>query len=379
MPLSALTSDTRGPQVSPATQVRCLSQPLALHRGGVLSCVKVAYESWGQLNAARDNLILLFTGLSPSAHAASSEQDPQPGWWEWMIGPGKPIDTTRFYVLCVNSLGSCFGSTGPASLNAQTGKPYAVDFPDLSVEDIAAAAAALLEQMHIKRAYAVVGASMGGMSALAFARAQGAALENIVLISTAAASSPFAIAMRSLQREIVRNDPAWQGGRYAPGRGPLTGMRLARKLGMTSYRSAQEWDQRFARARVSAALSQEAFAPEFEVESYLEHHARRFTGQFDANCYLYLSRAMDRFDLHDGALSLADALRRSGLKRALVMGVQSDILFPLAQQQHLADGLEALGCEVRFHGLSSVQGHDAFLVDQAGFSAPVRDFFAGLS
>ncbi len=379
MPLSALNLDTAKTTLSPATRIVTLPGPLTLHRGGILSKVEIAYETWGELNADKSNVVLLFTGLSPSAHAASSPQDEAAGWWEAMIGPHKPIDTERFHVVCVNSLGSCYGSTGPASIDPQTNKPYRLAFPELTVEDSALAAREVLRLLDIPRPKAVIGASMGGMTALAYGLLFPGEAQSLVLISAAAHSLPFAIAMRSLQREIIRSDPTWQGGNYAPGHGPLAGMRLARKLGVTTYRSPGEWRERFGRKRVvSEGERRDAFSTEFEVESYLEHHARKFTGQFDANCYLYLSRAMDWFDVADYGESVAGALANLVLERALVIGVQSDILFPLAQQEELVEGLRAGGVDVMYAPLKSPQGHDAFLVDFERFAPVMRDFFASL-
>lgn len=349
-----------------------------LRLGGELAEVEIAYETWGRLAPDRGNVLLLFTGLSPSAHAASSPADPTPGWWEEMIGPGKPLDTERFHVVCINSLGSCFGSTGPASINPRTGKPYALGFPALSVEDIAAAAHAALAALGIGRVQVVMGPSLGGMSALAYALLFPEAVRVLVSISAATHSEPFAIAVRSLQREIIRNDGAWQGGNYKPGEGPREGMRLARKLGMISYRSALEWAERFGRERADGAGG-EPFGVEFEVESYLEARARAFVGGgFDANSYLYLSRAMDLFDAAEHGGSLDKAFHRLRLEHALVVGVETDILFPLHQQQALAEQLQRSGIRTRFLALPSKQGHDSFLVDMERFRPAIGDFLAAL-
>ncbi len=348
-----------------------------MQRSGILPEVQIAYETWGHLAAERDNAVLLFTGLSPSAHAASSPQDPTPGWWESMVGPRKPIDTRRFYVVCVNSLGSCFGSTGPASLDLRSGQPYRLNFPSLTVEDIARAAREALRMLGIQRLHAVIGASLGGMSALAYALQFPAEIEQLIVISAAARATPFAIAVRSLQREIIRSDPAWNGGNYETGRGPFTGMRLARKLGLISYRSAQEWQERFGRERVSHGTAKdEPFGVEFQIESYLDANARKLAETFDANCYLYLSRAIDGFDATEHGSSLADALARIRAHRILVIGVETDFLFPLWQQRELADVLSRGGCEVELAVLPSVHGHDAFLVDRDHF-APVIEKFLG--
>jgi homoserine O-acetyltransferase/O-succinyltransferase len=359
----------------PATRYLTLPGSFAM-KEGALTRPTLAYETWGELSHARDNAILIFTGLSPSAHAASSPEDPRPGWWEDMVGPGKPIDTQRYLVVCVNSLGSCFGSTGPASINPETQQPYRLSFPVLHVEDIADGAAAVLDHLSIERLHSVLGSSMGGMTALAFALLHPRRVRGLVSISSASRSLPFSIAIRSLQREIIRKDPAWSGGDYPAGAGPVTGMQLARKLGMISYRSADEWAERFGRERAQdRGSSTGPFGMDFEIESYLEAHAQKFVGAFDANCYLYLSRAMDLFDLADHGGSLEAGFRRIEAERALVIGVDSDFLFPIEQQQELASGLQGSIGNVSFHRLPSIQGHDSFLVDMDRFRPVIAEFF----
>ncbi|MEL7310154.1 MAG: homoserine O-acetyltransferase [Pseudomonadota bacterium] len=365
------------PKSEPAGARRIYHYPesLAMHRGGVLQQPTLAYETWGQLNHNADNGVLLFTGLSPSAHAASSPADPSPGWWEEMVGPGRPIDTERLFVVCVNSIGSCFGSTGPASIDPATSQRYRIDFPVLSLEDLATGSALVLDHLGIERVRTAVGCSMGGMTALAFAIRFPDRVDELVSVSSAARAAPFAIALRSLQREMVRRDPAWESGRY-DGHGPTMGMKMARKLGMISYRSAEEWLMRFGRERVSAERqANDPFCIDFEVESYLQAHAEKFTGDFDPNCYLYLSRAMDLFDVADYGGSVASGLAKTRLSRALVIGVTSDILFPIAQQAELSEALEAHKCETQFEVLPSIQGHDSFLVDMDRFRPVIGDWF----
>lgn len=349
-----------------------------MHRGGALRSPSIAYETWGELTPGRDNAVLLFTGLSPSAHATSSAADPSPGWWEQMVGPGRAIDTTRFFVVCVNSLGSCFGSSGPASTNPDTGGLYRLAFPVLSLEDVARGGREVLRSLNIDDVHTTIGCSMGGLSALAFAAMYPGMSRGLVSVSSAARARPFSIALRSLQREMIRRDPAWLGGGYEFGGGPIEGMRLARKLGMITYRSAVEWEQRFGRERVAAEhTTGDAFGIDFEVESYLDAHARKFTGQFDANCYLYLSRASDLFDLAEHGGTIESGVARIDVERVLIVGVKSDILFPIDQQEALAKGLKKPGRDVAFAALDSIQGHDSFLVDMDSFRPVFCDFFAG--
>ncbi len=347
-----------------------------MHRGGTLLSPTIAYETWGKLNHTRDNAVLIFTGMSPSAHAASSIEDPTPGWWEEIIGPGHPIDTHRYFVICVNSLGSCFGSTGPASVDPRTGDIYRLTFPVLSLEDVARGGFEVIKHLGVNRLKATVGPSMGGMTALAFEIMFPGISEGFVSMSSGPRSLPFSIALRSLQREIIRKDPAWMGGNYPRDAQPLTGMRLARKLGMITYRSAEEWRLRFGRERAASTdTSGDPFGQVFEVETYLEHHAQKFTGQFDANCYLYLSRASDLFDVAEHGSSVEAAMRKVEVERALIIGVKTDFLFPIYQQRELAESLEAPGRDVQFVELNSLQGHDSFLVDMDNYRPLVANFF----
>jgi homoserine O-acetyltransferase/O-succinyltransferase len=348
-----------------------------MHRGGSLQRPTIAYETWGRLDAERANAVLIFTGLSPSAHAASCREDSMPGWWEEIVGPGKPIDTRRYYVVCMNSLGSCFGSTGPASIDPATGDRYRLHFPVLSLEDVARCGYELVRHLGIERLNAVVGPSMGGMTALAFEVLFPGMSDGLALLSSGPRSLPFAIALRSLQREMIRKDPNWKEGNYTPDALPLTGMRMARKLGMITYRSAEEWRQRFGRERVPAEhTAGDPFGMAFEVESYLDHHANKFIGQFDPNCYLYLSRASDLFDIADHGATVAGGLAMVETGRVLIIGVTTDFLFPIYQQRQLADGLARPGRPVDFVELNSLQGHDSFLVDMDSYRPVIARFFA---
>jgi homoserine O-acetyltransferase len=364
-----------------ARQYFDLPSPFPMKRGGALTGARLAYETWGTLTAARDNAVFILTGLSPSAHAATNAADPSSGWWEDMLGPGKPIDTNKWFVICANTLGSCKGSTGPASIDPVTEKVYKLAFPDLTLEDVANASYELVRGLGIERLACLIGNSMGGMSALGYLLQHPGSVRAHVSISTAPQAQPFAIAIRSLQREAIRLDPNWNEGNYDDTCYPEAGMSIARKLGVITYRSAMEWVGRFARIRLDAEAREDddPFGVEFQIESYLAGHARRFVRGFDPNCYLYLSRASDWFDIAEhGQGSIAAALKRIDLERALVIGVSTDILFPLSQQQEIADGLRAAGTAVDFVPLDSPQGHDAFLVDIPRFGAAIGGFLTRL-
>ena len=371
-----------------ARQFFALPSPFAMRRGGSLVGAQLAYETWGALDAARGNAILILTGLSPSAHAASNAADPSPGWWEEMVGPGKHIDTNRWFVICVNSLGSCKGSTGPGSIDPQTGEMYRLDFPELTLEDIGNSAFELIRGLGIDRLACLIGNSMGGMSALGYLLEHAGSARTHISISTAPQAQPFAIAIRSLQREAIRLDPNWNQGNYDDEHYPEAGMSIARKLGVITYRSAMEWVGRFARIRLDHDRrdDDDPFGAEFAVESYLVGHAKKFVRSFDPNSYLYLSRASDWFDIAEhapatttgGSEKINAALARIDVERALVIGVSTDILFPLSQQEDIVDGLTAAGVNVDFVALDSPQGHDAFLVDIVRFGAAISGFLANI-
>lgn len=335
---------------------------------------QLAYETWGRLAPERNNAILLFTGLSASSHACHSEADPRPGWWEGMIGPGKPIDTDRWFVVCANVLGGCFGSTGPGSANPLTGHPFALDFPLLTIWDLVETQASLLDHLGITDLNTVIGASMGGMQAQAFSARFPARTRRMISISAPGRAYPLSIALRAVQRQAVQRDPEWKGGRYYPDPGPVHGLQLARQIGTITYRSGPEWDRRFARERCRDRTTD--LNPDFQIESYLDHQGQRFVeGGFDANSYLYLSKAMDLFDLGDGAPSYDEGVARIRA-HSLLIGVTTDLLFPIHQQEEVARILREWGRECRFVRLDSVYGHDAFLIDTDRFGRLLSAFLA---
>jgi homoserine O-acetyltransferase len=361
-----------------ATRYLHLKETFCFANGGQVPRLDMAYETWGELNAERSNAVLILTGLSPSAHVASNAEDPGDGWWEPMVGPGKSIDTDLNFVICVNSLGSCKGSTGPASINPETGNPYRLSFPDLMIQDIASSALLVLESLEIEQLRAIIGPSMGGMSGLALLKLKPGVARHFLAISSAARAEPFAISIRSLQREMIVRDPAWNDGAYTDRKWPETGMRLARKLGMISYRSEPEWRKRFGRTRQNR-YNERLFGMHFDVESYLESAARKFIRNFDPCCYLYLSQAIDFFDISSAYENMSLAFADIRLESAKVIGVETDFLWPIHQQKEIVEMFSANGVDSSFELLPSIQGHDSFLVDYDRFCPAVADYFANIN
>ncbi len=360
--------------MSSATQFLNINEPFLFKRGGSIPEMTLAFETFGELNRDHSNAIMILTGISPSAHATSNALDPSDGWWEPMIGSGKPIDTDLNFVICINSLGSCKGSTGPDSTNPETGKPYRLSFPEITIWDIATAAQKVLEHLQIGQLRMMVGPSMGGMSGLAWLHLHPEGARHFLGVSSSAWAEPFSIAIRSLQREAVVTDPNWHNGNYNQESWPQNGMRLARKLGMISYRSAREWKTRFGRKQ-QKKYPPELYGMNYKVESYLENAARKFVVQYDPCAYIFLSRAMDWFNVADGFENLAASLAHIDLKSACMIGVDSDILFPLHQQRDIAEAFSSNGIESELISLPSDQGHDAFLVDYDRFNPAVASYF----
>jgi homoserine O-acetyltransferase len=354
-----------------------VEEPFCFASGGLIGQVNLAYETWGELNSDRSNAVLILTGLSPDAHAASSEKNPENGWWEPMIGPGKPIDTDRNFVICVNSLGSCKGSTGPGSVNPRTGRQYRLSFPDLCIQDIASTAQMVLQSLEIEQLRTLVGPSMGGMSCFALMKQVPDITRHFLAISTAARAEPFAISIRSLQREMIVRDPNWKDGAYTNKKWPVTGMRLARKLGMISYRSEPEWRERFGR-QLQDRYNERLFGMHFAVESYLESAAKKFIRNFDPCCYLYLSRAMDWYDISEGFEDMAAAFKDIQLDSAKVIGVETDTLWPKHQQKEICKMFSGKGINCHLEMLPSIQGHDSFLVDYERFCPAVDTYMRHL-
>lgn len=342
-----------------------------LESGASIESPVTAYETWGELSLDPPNAVLLTTGLTPSAHAASHDSDDSPGWWEEMVGPGRPIDTEHWFVVCCNVLGGCHGSTGPASTNPATGEPYALSFPIVTLRDMMRLQGALLEHLGAGRIHAVIGSSLGGMLALEHAALFPDTVERVIAISASGMTHPFAIALRHVQRRAVMLDPEWRGGDYYEHGQPAAGLSLAREIGTITYRSDLEWSRRFGREWREGDLFD--FAGRFQVESYLEHQGAKYPRSYDANSYLYISRAMDLHDLGRDRGGLISGVKRIRA-RALLIGVTTDVLIPPFEIYELADAFNAAANPAELLMLDLDTGHDSFLIHPETFGPPIRRF-----
>jgi homoserine O-acetyltransferase len=339
--------------------------------GGQLPELSVAYETWGRLNEDKSNAILLFTGLSASSHAKSHGVADKPGWWEGMIDRTGGLDPERFFIICLNHLGGCFGSTGPASPNPATGKPYGPDFPPIMIQDLAVTAYQVTRHLGIDTLFCAMGASMGGMLALEYAARYADKVQRVVMISASGRPGPQSIAYRYVQRQVILCDPTWAGGWYYDKVAkPDVAMAVARQIGNITYRSAREFKERFGRSRTGQGYT---FGPDFQVESYLNHMGYKLASHFDANSFLFLSKAMDLYSLGHGFSTYEAGVARIRA-RTLIIGVSSDMLFPPDEQRDVYEILDQQGRDVSFDLLQSTAGHDAFLVDVDYFREKIGSF-----
>ena len=352
-----------------------LDAPLPLDSGQELAGVRLAYETYGELAADKANAILVFHALTGDQYLASSHPiTGKPGWWDRMVGPGKPIDTSRFHVICANVIGGCMGSTGPAS-PAEDGEPWAMRFPVITVRDMVRAQVALLDALGIGRLHAVVGGSMGGMQALSFAANFPGRAARVLAIATTARHSAQNIAFHEVGRQAIMADPEWAGGDYyARGKGPEKGLSVARMAAHITYLSEAGLTDKFGRRLQDRDAKSFGFDADFQVESYLRHQGIAFTDRFDANSYLYITRAMDYFDLaeeHGGLL--ADAFADSDARFCLV-SFDTDWLYPTAESRHVVHALNAVAAPVSFVELSAPYGHDSFLLEVPALDRVVKGF-----
>jgi homoserine O-acetyltransferase len=349
---------------------------LPLDCGSRLAPVTVAYETYGELNAARSNAILVTHAFSGDAHAAGAHAvTGRAGWWDNMIGSGRAFDTDRYFIVCSNILGGCAGTTGPSSIDAATGKPYAMTFPVITVSDIVRLQKKLIDRLGISRLLSVAGGSMGGMQALEWAVAYPEMVASAIPIATTYRHSAQQIAFNEVGRQAVMFDPDWAGGNYYGGEPPRRGLAVARMVGHITYMSDSSMKEKFGRRlRGKDALGFD-FSAEFEVESYLRYRGGQFVERFDANSYLYITKAMDYFDLASGYGSIAAALDRTQA-RFLVVSFSSDWLYPPYQSEEIVRALRSRNRDVAYCELSSQYGHDAFLLEVEEQTEIVRGFLA---
>ena len=342
-------------------------QEFTLENGRHLRSLTLVYETWGELNRDKSNAVLVHHALSVGSHATSHSKNPEPGWWQDIIGSGKAIDTSKYFVICINNLGSCFGSSGPLSLNEETGEQYKGDFPQITIGDMTASQKILMDELEIDKFYAVIGGSMGAMLSLNWAIEYPDSLTKLILISTAYKAYPANVANRSIQHQAIRMDPQWQQGNYESS-AELPGFKLARKLGLYTYRNSSEWNRRF-------NSHNNASVKETDIIQYMEYNAEKFCNVFDANSYLILTHSMDLFNVTETHESGKDCFSII-TARTLVVSEESDILFTPQQQQDLHAALLEGGVNCRFVVHRSQYGHDAFLVESEPFTKYIGDFLS---
>lgn len=353
-----------------------LPEPLALDCGKVLKDVNIRYETAGTLNAKKNNAILILHALSMDAHVCGkyTPDDAKAGWWDDMVGPGKAIDTDRYFVLCSNVIGGCAGSTGPRSTNPETGKPYNLEFPVITIRDMVRAQKYLMDHLQIPRFASVIGGSMGGMQALEWAISYPDAVQSIIPIATTAQLSPQSIAFDWVGREAIKYDPNWNNGNYTADRAPSSGLATARMLAHITYLSDESMAEKFGRDLQERESYSFDFSRDFAVESYLQYQGQRFVERFDANSYFYITRAMDYFDLShrfDGDLVKAFAQAKASF---LVISFSSDWLFTSAESKKIVRALLKNQVDVSFCEIQSNYGHDAFLLEFEILGDMVQNF-----
>jgi homoserine O-acetyltransferase len=351
-------------------------EPFRFESGGSIPELTLRYETYGRLSAAKDNAILICHALSGNHHCAGvhSMDERKQGWWNFMVGPGKPIDTSRYFVVCSNALGGCSGSSGPDSINPETGARYKLDFPKLTVRDMVKAQSLLLDSLGIERLHAVIGGSMGGMQTLQWAIDFPERVGRYIALACCARHNAQAIAFNDTGRQAIVQDPVWDNGNYDPEQPPGHGLSVARMMAHITYLSDAGMEAKFGRKRRSNGAGKEHFDVEFEVESYLRYQGQSFVTRFDANTYLYLTKALDRFDLH-GPDSL-DATLSAVTAPGLVVGFTSDWLYPPQGNREVAEALLRVGKDATYAELAMDFGHDSFLLRSPELYDLIRSFLA---
>ena len=355
-------------------------RPFALDGGKVLSSVSIAYESWGTLNEDATNAILICHAWTGDSHVsgAAEEGNPTPGWWEGVVGPGKAIDTNKWFVVCSNVIGGCQGSTGPATAHPEDGQLYGSRFPVITIRDMVRAQVRLTDMLGIRAWHSVVGGSMGGMQVLEWAVTFPDRVKTIIPIATCAQATAQQIAWGAIGRRAIRLDPKWRNGEYydaATGEGPWEGLAIARMLSQVTFRSDNVFNERFGRALVDMDADYNGLGlwDRFEVEGYLDHHGDRLIRRFDTNSYLIIGKAMDLHDIARGRGTLDTAMSRIKAP-TLVLGISSDILYPTYQQKQIHSMLTEKGVDSTYVEIDSPHGHDAFLINFDQVGAPIKSF-----
>ena len=351
---------------------------LALEGGERLGPVTLAYETYGKLNAKKSNAILVVHALSGDAHVAGFHTgEDHPGWWDSMVGPGKALDTEKYFVICSNVIGGCKGSTGPSSINPKTGKPYGLDFPVITIGDMVNAQDRLVSHLGIKKLLSVIGGSMGGTQVLQWTASYPNKIRSAIPVATTARHSPQQIAFNEVGRQAIMADPDWKGGNYYGGDPPARGLAVARMIGHITYMSDVSMAEKFGR-RTKDEKPAIKFVPDFEVEGYLQHRGNNFVKRFDANSYLYITKALDRFDWANGK-GLNQVLARAKDVRFLVIAFKSDWLYPAYQSKEIVKACKLANIDVTYCEINSTYGHDAFLVEIEEQEHLVRHFLKRVS
>ncbi len=373
------TDESAGVQATGHVVTFSEDQPLKLDCGVSIAPVTIAYQTYGRMNADKSNIILICHALTGDQHAASSHPvTGKPGWWNYMVGPGKPIDTDRYYLICANVLGGCMGTTGPADLDPKTGKPYGLTFPVITIGDMVRAQAMLLDHLEIEDLFCVLGGSMGGMQVLQWAAAYPDRVFSAVPIATAAKHSAQNIAFHEVGRQAIMADPTWHGGDYySHEETPRKGLAVARMAAHITYLSEAALHRKFGRNLQDRESITYGFDADFQIESYLRHQGFTFVDRFDANSYLYITRAMDYFDLAaDYGGVLANAFKGSST-RFCVVSFTSDWLFPTSENRTIVLALNSVAANVSFVEIETDKGHDAFLLDEPEFHSVLSGFLDG--
>lgn len=364
--------------LSPYVQIENVlssAESFEVEQGTEFSSLEIAFETYGQLNERKDNAILLLHALSGDSHVAQHDAEDVAGWWENFVGPGKSIDTDRFFVICSNVIGGCRGSLGPASINPDTGSPYGMDFPVVTIRDMVRAQKKLVDYLGLERIYAVVGGSMGGMQALEWSVTYPDMVDKVLGIATTASLSSQSMAFDVVGRQAIMSDPAFNNGHYYEQENVhISGLSVARMIAHITYLSEDSMDYRFGRKLQHTDHLRYNFDTEFQVESYLKHQGNKFVSRFDANSYLYMTKAMDYFDLHsrgEGSLEKAMAGARS---RFLIVSYTTDWLFPPRQGKEMVNAIRNNGLEVSYANITYMYGHDSFLLDRDYLPNIIREY-----